>query len=44
MELAPHPISHITNGVTLRALQLDKTCPLSASCAAHVLPETTLPV
>lgn len=40
MELAPYPISHITNGVTLRALQLDKTCSLSASCA--VLTENTL--
>lgn len=44
MELAPYPISHITNIVTLRALQLDKTCSLSASFTAHVLTENTLPV
>lgn len=30
MKLAPYPISHITNIVTLRALQLDKTCSHSA--------------
>lgn len=26
MELAPYPVSHITNSVTLRALQLDIMC------------------
>lgn len=38
MKLAPYPISHITNIVTLRALQLDKTCFLSADSATHSMP------
>lgn len=34
MKLAPCPIFH-THIITLRALQLDKTCSFSANCAEH---------